>query len=365
MNYTATPNLLLEALAYLGARANGYTMSWMEGRLQMKGIQDLSPFYRQYAPIAGLIRELDNALPGGQDWMTRLFKDLEGFSFNTTGMYSPAYLLYFPFVGKFGGDLDALVEEMTAQTPEQAARSIFLSLGLDDGVAFTAEGGTARFMETVFSLTVPAESRLALLETHHHYKALIRETAERLRPLLTCLEQHREELQRLADAFGAELEAVGCGEHLRQTTSLTILDDTHYDLRPFIFGFDSNLCLEPSPEPGTVTIHCGILVRFLRQLFDQARGSGEQVFEAIRLLGDQTRFEILCFLRDRPAYGSELSEHLGFARNTIHHHTSKLLNAGLLTYTVEGNRICYSTNKERLSSLLAQQHHLLIGGQGW
>lgn len=361
MTYTAAPNLLLEALAYLGARANGYTQSWMEGRLQMKGIQDLGPFYRRYAPIASLIRELDELLTDTPEWLGRLFRDLEGFSFNTTGMYSPGYLLFFPFVGRYRDDLSVLVEQMTAQTPEEAARSICISLGLDDGISCS----TDRFMETVFSLTIPAESRLALLETHHHYKTLIRETAEHLRPLIARLEEHRGELQSLADAFGTELEAVGCAEHLRQTTSLALQEDTRYDLRPFIFGSDSNLCLEPAAGPGRVTIHCGILVRFLRQLFDEARGSGEQVFEAIRLLGDQTRFEILCFLRDRPAYGSELSEHLGFARNTIHHHTSKLLSAGLITYTVEGNRICYSTNKERLSSLLAQQHHLLIGGQGW
>ena len=361
MSYTAKPNLLLEALAYLGARANGYNQSWMESRLQMKGIQDLTPFYQRYAPIAAIGRELDKLIPADQEWLGRLFRDLEGFSFNTTGMYSPAYLLFFPFAVRYTGDLSTLVAQMTAQTGAEAAQSIFISLGLDDGVACDTE----RFMETVFSLSIPAESRLALLETHHRYRELIAETAEHLAPLIACLEQHGSALQQLSEAFGTELERVDCREHLRQTTNLSIRDELHYDLRPFIFGSDSNVCLEPILEPGTVTIHCGILVRFLRQLFDEARGSGEQVFEAIRLLGDPTRFEILCFLRDRPAYGSELSEQLGFARNTIHHHTSKLLNAGLLTYTVEGNRILYSTNKERLSSLLAQQHHLLIGSQGW
>lgn len=357
MSYTAKPNLLLEALAYLGARANGYTQHWMEGRLQMKGIRDLSRFRQCYAPIAAIGRELDAVLPPEQEWIGRLFKDLEGFSFNTTGMYSPAYLLFFPFVGRFRGDLDMLLEQMLAQTAEEAGQGIFLALGLAEG--------TGSFMERVFALEIPAQSRLTLLETHHRRRELIRETAEQLRPLIDCLDRHSGQLQVLAEEFGRELEAVGCLEHLHQTTNLAIGEDIRYELRPFFFGCDSNLCLEPSLIPGTVTIHCGVLVRFLRQLFDEARGSAEQVFEAIRLLGDPTRFEILCFLRDRSAYGSELSEQLGFARNTIHHHTSKLLNAGLLTYTVEGNRILYSTNKERLSSLLAQQHHLLIGSQGW
>lgn len=365
MKYTPNLNLLLETLACLGARANGYTLSWMEERLQVKGITDLSLFYQRYAPISALVQEVGNVCASRQESLQRLFKDIEGFTFNTTGMYSPAYLLFFPFVGRYQGNLDTLLQEMEALTPDQAAQYILLSLGLDDGISAESEGCAKRFMDTVFALTIPAESRLALLETHHKYRELILETAECLRPVLKFLEDHREQLQVLADAFGQELEAVGCETHLSQTTSLAINGEIHYDLRPFIFGFDSNLALEPSLEPGQVTVHCGILVRFLRQLFDGSKGSEEQVYEAIRLLGDQTRFEILCFLRDRPAYGSELSEQLGFARNTIHHHTSKLLNAGLITYTVEGNRICYSTNKARLSSLLAQQHHLLIGGQGW
>ncbi len=365
VKYTPNVNLLLEALAFLGARANGYTLSWMEERLQAKGITDLSVFYQRYAPIAALSQELGNICAGHQEAQQRLFKDVEGFTFNTTGMYSPAFLLFFPFVGRYAGDLDGLLAEMAALSPDQAAQHILLSLGLDDGITADTDGCARRFMDTVFALTIPAESRLALLETHHKYRELILEVADCLRPVLEYLQLHGDQLQTLAEAFGQELEEVGHETHLSQTTSLAINGELHYDLRPFIFGSDSNLALEPSLKPGQVTVHCGILVRFLRQLFDGSKGSEEQVYEAIRLLGDQTRFEILCFLRDRPAYGSELSEQLGFARNTIHHHTSKLLNAGLITYTVEGNRICYSTNKARLSSLLAQQHHLLIGGQGW
>lgn len=365
MKYTPNPNLLLEALAYLGTRANGYTLSWMESRLQTKGITDLSAFYQHYAPISSLVQELNQVFPNHQEALQRLFKDLEGFPFNTTGMYSPAFLMFFPFVGRYQDDLDALLKEMAGLSPDQIAQYILLSLGLHDGVTADAGGYAKHFIDTVFSLTVPAESRLSLLEVLHKFPSMILEAADCLRPVLAYLELHRDRLIALAEAFGQELETVGHENHLRQTTSLAINGEVCYELHPFIFGPDSNLALEPPLKPGIVTIHCGILVRFLHQLFEEGKGSEEQVYEAIRLLGDQTRFEILCFLRDRPAYGSELSEHLGFARNTIHHHTSKLLNAGLITYTVEGNRICYSTNKARLSSLLAQQHHLLIGGQGW
>ena len=42
---------------------------------------------------------------------------------------------------------------------------------------------------------------------------------------------------------------------------------------------------------------------------------------------------------------------------------SKLVNAGLVTCLVEGNRIYYTTDREHLSYLLNQQRQLLIGGE--
>ena len=65
---------------------------------------------------------------------------------------------------------------------------------------------------------------------------------------------------------------------------------------------------------------------------------------------------------DRAAYGQELSDHLGLARNTIHHHMSKLASAGLVTCTVDGNRVYYTVDKSAADRLLIRQRQLLIGG---
>ena len=44
MDYQPTPNLLLEALAYLGRKAGGFTGQYIANRLQLHGVMDLSPF---------------------------------------------------------------------------------------------------------------------------------------------------------------------------------------------------------------------------------------------------------------------------------------------------------------------------------
>lgn len=112
-----------------------------------------------------------------------------------------------------------------------------------------------------------------------------------------------------------------------------------------------------------MVICCGVLRLSLRRTLAE-NSSASQVYDAIRIIGDKTRFDILCYLRDHPAvYGQQLCNHFGLARNTIHHHMSKLVNAGLVTCLVEGNRIYYTTDREHLSYLLNQQRQLLIGGE--
>ena len=38
-------------------------------------------------------------------------------------------------------------------------------------------------------------------------------------------------------------------------------------------------------------------------MLTEQRNSGDDIYEAYRLLGDRTRFDILCYLRGRSAYG--------------------------------------------------------------
>lgn len=361
MEYSASPNVLLEALAYLGARANGNTMERMEERLQARGISDLAAFRAQYAPIQTLRQELDREVPLHQAQMDRLFRNLEGFSFSTTGSYSPAFLLFYPMLCRYNGDFDALMEQMAALSPDHVARHLMISLSLEDRLGPDETGAGALLTECVRSLSVPARSRAALLELYEDYQILLPAMGGCLRLAVNALERRRPQLEAMARQFGRELEQTGCEAYLRKTSSLTLSQGTDYLLRPFLLGPDTNLSLEIPEAEGRVVLYCGVLRQFLQALLNASEGAGDQVFEAIKLLGDRTRFDILCYLRDHPAYGQELSEHFCLARNTIHHHMSKLLNAGLVTCTVDGNRVYYAIDREHLAPILRQQQMLLLG----
>ena len=87
MNYSAAPNLVLEALVYLGLRVNSYDQKYLETRLLSKGHQDLSHFRRRYAPFAELQRQLNERVELPAALADRLFRDLTGLSINAGGTF--------------------------------------------------------------------------------------------------------------------------------------------------------------------------------------------------------------------------------------------------------------------------------------
>lgn len=358
MEYMPSPNLLLEALTYLGAKANGHTPEDREARLRSRGLEDLSAFSLRIAPLTRLLRQLDETVSVPPETLDKLFRDVEGFPYNTTGSYSLAFLLFYPALSEYDGDFEALLERLCAMTPDRAAGNLLLSLSMDDLIG-SGEGCAGRFLDGVLSLSIPADSRLALLGALRHYPGLLREAACCLRPVLAALEARADQLTAMAQALGREMGQTGPLEYLQTTSSLVPRPDVTYLLRPYVLGSDTNLSLNAGD--GTEILYCGIHRQLLKQLLASIQGSEASVFSAIKLLGDRTRFDIMCYLRGHPAYGQELSDHFGLARNTIHHHMSKLLNAGLVTCTEDGNRVYYAINKPHLSALLQMQRDLLLG----
>lgn len=359
LNYLAEPNLLLEALSYLGARANGHTPEHLAERLHARGIAIPVGLQEKLNLLCHLAEEFDQAVALPEEQLKPLFGDLSGFPYNSTGTYSPAFLLFYAALGRFNGNLDTLLREMVAMTPDQIARHIMLALNLGEDLTASADGCAAALMDSVLSLQVPAESRLALLELVRNYRTMLPQIGAWLKPTLAALEQQRDTIAALSASLSQTLEKMGCEPYLRETSSLVLVSEHSYCLRPFLFGPDTNLTLDLPESPDVTIVYCGILRQPLQELLRGADGTKTRIYEAIKLLGDQTRFEILCYLRDHPAYGQELSAHFGLARNTIHHHMSKLINTGLVSAKVEGVRVYYSLNQAHLSDLLDQLRDLL------
>ena len=92
----------------------------------------------------------------------------------------------------------------------------------------------------------------------------------------------------------------------------------------------------------------------------QTEGFEIYVLQVLKLLADKSKFEILSYIRDKEAYGSELARHLGITSATVSHHMNALLHAGLVRVNNRENRMYYTANTKALSEVLDYCGHILI-----
>lgn len=356
MEYHPQLNLLLEALSYLGRRAGGYTIPWLVERLESRGVLDLESLRSRLTPIETLMEELEDTVDAGV--LNTLFGNLPGFAHNTTGTYSPAFLLLYPLIGEFDGDMERIAELARNRTPERLAGDLANTLDISEEITERSEMSGDDFAARVLALSIPAESKVKILDLYHHPEAVLEPALALLKQVLERLERSEEILNACCASFLRELDREGPEGILTKTSALSQRPDGHYQVHPFLFGMDTNLAVTSGTGP--VRVYCGILRRELQEALDSARGPEYDVYNAIRLLADRTRFDILCYLRDRDAYGQELAAKFGLSRNTIHHHMTKLLAAHLVKCSVDGNRVYYTVDQVSVAALMDRQRDLLL-----
>lgn len=200
------------------------------------------------------------------------------------------------------------------------------------------------------------------MKAYRHYGTTLEHVSQCLRPVVAALEEMRPTLQRLAEEYSAQIADTDLETYLRKESGFQLKDDVQYQLRPLLISPSANIFFDMAAAGSENIIYCGVLQDFLRNLLQTDGTSKNHIFRCLHLLGDQTRFDIFCYLLEHPAYGQELSDHFGLARNTIHHHMNKLFDAGLVTYMVKGTRVYYSIDKDHFSNLLDQQRQLLLHG---
>lgn len=360
MNYIAEPNLVLEALIYMGQRANNYNQRVLESRLTSMGCRDLTLFQKRCEPIAALRRKLDEQLDLPQELLESLFSDLGGFPRSSVGAYSPAMLLFAPAASQHEGDLESFLDKLARYTPDQVARDLLISFDFSRYLPPADGSYTALLRRLLPSLPLTKRSGQTFLRAQKKYAAILEDTARCLRPTYAAFWSLREELQQLTREYAGEISNPEVDHYLWTSGVFALKKDTVYHIRPLVIEPGSNLFFDMASPDSRNVIYCGVLQSFMQGLQRAPGSSKEHLFECMHLLGDQTRFEILCYLNDHPAYGQELSDRFGLARNTISHHMNKLFDAGLIRCNYKGARVYYSIDKNHFRHLLEQQKKLFI-----
>lgn len=89
-----------------------------------------------------------------------------------------------------------------------------------------------------------------------------------------------------------------------------------------------------------------------RKTDSKGNGFEPYMLQVMKVLSDKSKFEILAYIKDKKAYGSELAKHLDLTTATISHHMNALVNTGLVKMEKEDAKVYYTTNKEALEEVL-------------
>ena len=351
MNYCNHPDLLLEAMAYMGRRACGKTWQHMEQRIAQRKVLPSDGLCQTLEQLKALTAQLDRVAPTEEKTVQELFGNLEGFPYNTIGSSSPTFFLLYPLLDRFQGDWDAfslLVDGLDREEVSWGIVSIF-----EDELPTKRRLDAQTFTDLVLGLSAPDSTKVTLLELARNHRAMGQKALACLRPIVSHLAQNQTQLEQLAAPYLQQCAPLSQLEFFTQLSHLRPAPDTTYTIHPFLFGADTNLTFDEAP--GQIRIYGGILRRELMELVSGRTSAQDHVCETYRLLGDSTRFDILCYLRGRTAYVQELSTRFSLSRNTIHHHMNKLADCGLVQCTIHGNRTFYTLDEEQVQLFLERQ----------
>lgn len=112
-------------------------------------------------------------------------------------------------------------------------------------------------------------------------------------------------------------------------------------------------------DKDVLVVFWGIVV-IRKMLHEEDRITKEQMCSTLKLLSDPSKFDILTFISNKKAYGAQIANELNLSTPTISYHMQALMNAQLVTFEKDNQRLYYHLNKEYLKSFLQQVEKTLL-----
>ena len=110
--------------------------------------------------------------------------------------------------------------------------------------------------------------------------------------------------------------------------------------------------MTPVPPETDVIGYIGVLQGEFKHAAENSANKGSELSRTLEIMGDQTRFDILCTLADHPAYGRELANLLGISTSTVSQHMITITGAGLVCHKSVGRKTYYSLNRENVRRMI-------------
>lgn len=180
--------------------------------------------------------------------------------------------------------------------------------------------------------------------------------------------QIQEEIEFFISYWSNQFESISFSEYVKKNVQLNIDENIYgYEIWANIMGANRFSFTRKVEDDGTYNskdeVHIGIVFCTGINPISTEKSEKEMetyVNEVLKALSDKSKFEILSYIKDKRAYGSELAKHMGLTTATISHHMSALFTCGLVELSKENNRIFYRENKKAVEEVLDYCRKVLL-----
>ncbi|MCL2865602.1 MAG: winged helix-turn-helix domain-containing protein [Lachnospiraceae bacterium] len=100
------------------------------------------------------------------------------------------------------------------------------------------------------------------------------------------------------------------------------------------------------------TVYMGLCYPEICKYLNQLNEPQEDIAPILKVLGDNSKFEILKLLRKAPSYNLEIAKHLGITPATASHHMNVLFGLGLVSMEKINKKAMYTANEEMLRKVM-------------
>lgn len=184
---------------------------------------------------------------------------------------------------------------------------------------------------------------------------------------IKVLKRYESAILEATERFGAywtqKYEKIAPIEYIKNQIGIT-LDQNALEMRivPGIISLNS-LSIRMKEEGTSYYVRLGIMFdeEFTFDLHEKKnRDQTDYVVRVLKVLSDRSKFEILSYLKEHKAYGSELAKHMDLTTATISHHMSALLQLGLVEMEKKDTKIYYRSNQKVIEDILNYSREKLL-----
>jgi DNA-binding transcriptional ArsR family regulator len=122
-------------------------------------------------------------------------------------------------------------------------------------------------------------------------------------------------------------------------------------IQPTFFYYNSLAFLDDpwdAEDSPNVIWYLGIKLLPITDLLKQSGDQKQRVQSVLKTLSDPSKLELLKLCAQQPSYGVPLAKELGLTTATVSYHLNALVRLGYLTMSLDGNKVYYETQTERI-----------------